>query len=388
MSSTFSLAREGGGRISEPIPLTRLDNAQPELMDELMNAVRDVAAGAAFTLGEEVRYFEAEFARFCRVEHAIGVSSGTEALALSLRALGIGRGDEVIVPANSFIATAEAVTLCGATPRFVDVDAATQLMTAETMESGLGPRVRAVIAVHLYGRTADMEAIVKLAHDHGLLVVEDAAQAHGAFYRGRAVGSLADCACFSFYPSKNLGGWGDGGAVTTDDAELGERVRLLRSHGEGPRYHHSVAGTTARLDSIQAAILRIKLPRLAETNEQRRGIARRLDQALDGLLYIPVPPRRGTDHVYHQYVVRHKARDRLRQHLASRGIASAVHYPVPIHRTPAYSQDNYRSLPNAERLAETICSLPIYPSMTLSELDRVIEACRSFPHARRRTRRG
>jgi dTDP-3-amino-3,4,6-trideoxy-alpha-D-glucose transaminase len=379
---------DGGAGADELVPLTRLDHADPELMDELIDAIRTVAGTAAFTLGAEVEAFEREFARYCGVEHVVGVSSGTDALALSLRALGLGAGDEVIVPANSFIATAEAVTLAGAVPRFVDVDPATAVLSAEAVEAALGARVRAMIAVHLYGRTVEMNPILELAREHGLWVIEDAAQAHGALYGGRRVGSLAACGCFSFYPSKNLGAWGDGGAVSTDDAELAERVRLFRSHGERPRNHHLVAGTTARLDSIQAAVLRIKLRRLDESNQARRRIARRLDSALTGLLDTPVPPDNRHDHVYHQYVVRHESRDELRRHLSGHGVASGMHYPVPIHLSPAYARTGQARLPISERLAQTSCSLPMYASMSAEELTLVIEACASFAHRRPRSANG
>jgi dTDP-3-amino-3,4,6-trideoxy-alpha-D-glucose transaminase len=380
--------RDQSAGADELVPLTRLDSGDPKLMAELIDAVRTVADTAAFTLGQEVEAFEQEFARYCAVDQVVGVASGTDALALSLRALRLGAGDEVLVPANSFIATAEAVTLAGATPRFVDVDPATGLLTAETVNTGLNARTKAVIPVHLHGRTVEMNPILELAREHGLRVIEDAAQAHGAVYRGSRVGSLADCGCFSFYPSKNLGAWGDGGAVSTGDAELAERVRLLRSHGERRRYHHVVPGTTARLDSIQAAVLRIKLYRLDESNQARRRIASQLDSELAGLLETPAPPGNGHDHVYHQYVVRHEARDELRRHLSGHGIASGIHYPVPIHLSPAYARVGQARLPISERLAQTSCSLPMYASMSAEELALVIDACQSFTHRRRRSANG
>jgi len=369
-----------GQRAATIVPLTRMDNEDPALMAELLEAVRTVAMRADFTGGAELALFEEEFARFCGVSSAVGVSSGTAALELTLRALGIGVGDEVVVPANSFIASAEAVSLCGATPRFADVDPRTWVLSAETLAPCLTPRVKAVIAVHLYGRTAPMAEISALARAHGAFVIEDAAQAHGARYRGRPVGSLADASCFSFYPSKNLGAWGDGGAVTTDDPAVAERVRLLRAHGERTRYQHELVGTTARLDTLQAAILRIKLRRLQNANERRRQVARRLDAALEGILETPCPPDTDGDHVYHQYVVRHERRDALRRHLQACQVASAIHYPVPIHRTPAYADGGAPRLPVAERLAATICSLPIFPSISDAELDAVIDACRGACH--------
>ena len=252
------------------IPLARLDNTDSKLLDELLEAVERVARAAAFTLGPELEGFEADYAAYCGTADAIGVASGTDALALVLRALEIGAGDEVIVPTNSFIATAEAVSLVGATPRFVDVDPGSALITAETVTRALGPRTRAIIPVHLYGRTVTLDGILALARERGLKVIEDACQAHGATVDGRRVGSLADAGCFSFYPTKNLGGWGDGGAVVTDDDRLAARVRLLRSHGERERHHHEVIGTTGRLDGLQAAILRIKLRHLDAWNDRRR----------------------------------------------------------------------------------------------------------------------
>src|SRR5262245_38927015 len=235
------------------VPFVRVDNSDPTTLAELMRAVQRVARAGDFTLGAEVAEFEREFSRFCGTEHAVGVSSGTDALALTLHALDVGPGDEVIVPANSFIATAEAVTLVGATPRLVDVDPGTHLLTAQVVERNLHGAVRCVIPVHLYGRTVDMDPIVALARKRGLFVVEDACQAHGATYRGRRVGSIGDAGAFSFYPTKNLGAWGDGGAVVTSHPGLAERVRLLRSHGEQPRHTHRMTGGTSRLHAIQAA---------------------------------------------------------------------------------------------------------------------------------------
>jgi dTDP-4-amino-4,6-dideoxygalactose transaminase len=360
-----------------PIPLTKLDNADPELMRELLAAVERVARTAAFIGGDEVEAFEAEFAEYCGTRYAVGLSSGTEALVLALRALDIGPGDEVIVPANSFVATAEAVTLAGATPRFVDVDADTALVTAELVEPAINDRTRCVVPVHLYGRTVDLDPIVALARRAGIVVVEDACQAHGAWLDGRRAGSVATAGCFSFYPAKNLGAWGDGGALVTNDQAIDDRVRLLRSHGERPRYHHRIPGTTARLDAIHAAVLRIKLARLDVANDGRRRVAARLTEALaDSGVTPPAPVAEGGDHVYHQYVVRTDARERLRTHLRERGIGAAIHYPFAIHTSGAYAdiETNDRPLPVAEALVQHICSLPIFPSMTDEEIERVAAA--------------
>jgi dTDP-3-amino-3,4,6-trideoxy-alpha-D-glucose transaminase len=369
------------GSDDSSVPMTELDRATPALLDELMLAVERVAFSSAFTLGEEVAAFEDEFAEYCGSEHAVGVSSGTDALALALRALDIGHGDEVIVPTNSFIATASAVALVGATVRLVDVDPDTHTITADVVEAAIGSRTKCVIPVHLYGRTVDMDPIVRLARDAGLWVIEDACQAHGAVYRGRRVGTFGDCGCFSFYPAKNLGAWGDGGAVTTRHVHVAERLRLLRSHGEAPRYHHRVLGTTGRLDAIQAAVLRVKLPLLEAWNDERRRLAGLMDQLLTGsAVSPPAPLLEGHDHVFHQYVVRTRDRDALRAHLEESGIATAVHYPQPIHQSPAFAdlQVETGNLPVAETLAREICSLPLYPTMTDVKAHRVAAAVQDF----------
>jgi dTDP-4-amino-4,6-dideoxygalactose transaminase len=361
------------------IPFCRMDNADPALMDELLATVERVASRAAFTLGAEVEAFEEDFAAYCGTRHAIGLSSGTEALVLALRALDIGPGDEVVVPANSFIATAEAVSLVGATPRFVDVDPDTALVTAELMEPAIGPRTRCLIPVHLYGRMVDLDPIIELARRSGLAVVEDACQAHGALLHGRRAGSMADAGAFSFYPAKNLGAWGDAGALVTDDAGIADSVQLLRSHGERPRYHHRMPGTTARLDGLQAAILRVKLRRLEGWNAGRRRAGAALTEALRGApVRTPAPPAPDGDHVFHLYVVSADDRDALREHLAAHGVASAVHYPVAIHRTQAYAAVGTPALPVSEALAATCCSLPMYPDMSDEDVARVAEAVHSY----------
>jgi dTDP-3-amino-3,4,6-trideoxy-alpha-D-glucose transaminase len=366
---------------AERVPFTRLDNADPELLSELTDVVARVAADAAFTLGAEVDDFENEFASWCGAKYAVGVSSGTAALELALRGLGIGPGDEVIVPTNSFIATAEAVSAAGATPRLVDVDEETALLTAEIVGEALTPRTRCVIPVHLYGRTVEMDPLLKLCRARGIFVVEDACQAHGALYRGRPAGSLGDAGCFSFYPTKNLGAWGDGGAVVTDDPALAEQVRLLRSHGEGSRHHHQMPARTDRLDALQAAILRVKLEGLRDANERRRLAGGSLRDALRGSPVTPPPlPSTTGDHVFHLFVVRSPARDRLRKHLDAEGISSAIHYPTPIHLQPAYAELGLGqgSLPVAEGLAIESCSLPIFPSISEREVVRIAAAVGSF----------
>jgi dTDP-3-amino-3,4,6-trideoxy-alpha-D-glucose transaminase len=361
------------------VPFTRMDNADPELLEELLGTVRMVAEQGAFTLGTAVEEFEREFADYCETDFAVGVSSGTEALVLALRALDIAPGDGVLVPSNSFIATAEAVSAVGAVPVMMDVDPDTHLVTAEIVQRHLTPGVRCVIPVHLYGGTVDMDPIVELAREAGIYVIEDACQAHGARYLGRRVGTLGHLGCFSFYPAKNLGAWGDGGAVVTADPALAARVKLLRSHGEGPRYHHQLIGGTARLDALQAAILRRKLRRLDGWNADRRRIGEQLRMELADWVDPVHPAFAAADHVYHLFVVRSDDRDELRDQLAARGIASGIHYPVPIHLTQAYRWLGLAegSLPVSEHLSKRICSLPIFPSMTAEECSAVVDAVRA-----------
>jgi dTDP-3-amino-3,4,6-trideoxy-alpha-D-glucose transaminase len=367
--------------IRPDLPLTRLDDADPALLEELLAAVARLVRQSAFILGSEVEAFEEEFAAYCETSSAVGVASGTDALVLALRALDIGPGDEVIVPGNTFIATAEAVSLVGATPRPVDVDPDTHLVTAKRVQPAIGPRTRCVIPVHLFGRTVDLDPLLALARAHGLALVEDACQAHGARYRGRRVGSIGDCGAFSFYPAKNLGAWGDGGALVTNDPKIAERVRLLRSHGESPRYHHRAVGSTARLDAIQAAVLRIKLTRLEAWNERRRTLGAALTAALAGSgVRTPMPAGSGADHVFHQYVVESEHRDELRNHLEAAGVGSGIHYPIPVHRSEAYAHlaMGRGSLPVVEGLAARICSLPIFPAMTGDDVDRVAREVARF----------
>ena len=364
------------------VPLTVMDNHDPELMHELMEAVQRVAETGAFTGGAFVEEFESAFASYCEAAYAVGVSSGTEALVLALRALEIEPGDEVIVPANSFVATAEAVWLAGGRPRFADVDPETQLMTSGTLERAYHPGVRGVIPVHLFGRTADLAEILALSREWGIWVVEDCAQAHGARYAGRPVGTWGDAGTFSFYPAKNLGAWGDAGAVVTGRAGVAERIRLLRSHGEQPRYHHRMIGTTGRLDAVQAAVLERKLGRLDSWNAKRRRIAASLHEATAELerIALPAPPEAPADHVYHQFVVRTGKRDALRAHLDSAGIDTGLHYPVPIHRSDAFRAftGGRDVAPVATRLAREICSLPVFPGMSDAQITSVADALHDF----------
>jgi dTDP-4-amino-4,6-dideoxygalactose transaminase len=364
------------------VPLTVMDNHDEELLSELLDVVGGVARTGAFTGGAFVESFEAAFAAWCEAAEAVGVSSGTEALTLTLRALGVQPGDEVIVPANSFVATAEAVVLAGAVPRFADVDPDTQLVTPETLKRAYGPRVCGVIPVHLFGRTAQIDEIAVLARKWGVWLVEDCAQAHGARYDGRRVGTWGDAAAFSFYPAKNLGAWGDAGALITNRSDLAERVRLLRSHGERPRYHHRTVGTTGRLDALQAAVLERKLTRLEGWNADRRAVADALRSKIADAPAVTAPPAASdpSDHVYHQFVVQTSRRDELMAHLERNGVASAIHYPVPIHESEAFRElaGPEDPAPAATRLATRICSLPIFPAISDEQIDHVAAAVCAF----------
>lgn len=363
------------------IPLVDLKAQYEPLRDDILAAIADVLDGMHLFVGPRQRSFEEEFAAFCGTTHCISVSNGTDAIELALRALGVGAGDEVITQPNSFIATAEAISAVGATPVFVDVSPASASLDASLLERAITPRTKAIIPVHLYGRPADMPAIVAIAHRHGVPVIEDACQAHGASINGQRAGSLGDLGCFSFYFSKNLGAYGEGGAVTTSNAELAERVRLYRDHGSRVRYQHEVVGRNARMDEIQAAILGVKLRHLQAWNAARRRNARLLNEALAGTSVVtpPVAPE-GVREVFHLYVVRHPRRDDLKTFLEASGIATGIHYPRPIHLQPAYAFLGYKSgdFPVTERLAEQSLSLPMYAELTEEQIEYVADAVRAF----------
>ncbi|MDQ6730286.1 MAG: DegT/DnrJ/EryC1/StrS family aminotransferase [Actinomycetota bacterium] len=355
------------------IPFLDVPAIYVELREELDAAAQSVLSSGAYILGPEVTAFEAEFAAYCQTRHAVGVASGLDALRLILLASEIGPGDEVIVPSNTFIATWLAVSQAGATPVPVEPDPVTHNITAERIAPAISERTRAVMPVHLYGQPADMDEIVALGRRQGVPVIEDAAQAHGARYRGRRAGSLADAAGFSFYPGKNLGALGDGGAVTTDDDELADRVRLLRNYGSRQKYRHETPGLNSRLDSLQAAFLRVKLRRLDEFNDRRRTVATRYLERLDGAIVVPAVPE-WCEPVWHLFVVRHSRRDELQRRLADAGVDTIIHYPIPPHRTGAYAEFASAELPVADQLAGQVLSLPIGPHLPAGDVERVIDA--------------
>jgi dTDP-4-amino-4,6-dideoxygalactose transaminase len=362
------------------IPFVDLKIQYQSIQDDVNSSLQEVMRRCDFVLGQDVKIFEEEFAAFCQVDHAIGVDSGYSALELILRAYGIGPGDEVITAANTFIATALAITNTGAKPVLVDIDPDTYNLDPTQLEEAITPATRALMPVHLYGQTADMGPIMHLAQQHGLRVIVDAAQAHGARYNGRRAGSLADAAAFSFYPGKNLGAYGDGGAVVTNDAQLAERIRMLRDLGMRVKYHHEIKGFNHRLDTMQAAVLRVKLRHLDDWNAARRQVARQYDDRLaDSPIVIPSTPD-WAEHIYHLYVIRTEDRDAMQKHLNQAGIASGLHYPIPIHLQPAYQELGYQEgdFPITEQYAKEILSLPMYPELTSDAIDYVTDTIKAF----------
>jgi len=340
----------------------------------LQAALTRVLDSGWYVLGEETEAFEHDFAAYCGTTHCIGVANGLDALHLILRGYGIGPGDEVIVPSNTFIATWLAVTQAGATPVPVDPDEHTHNIDPQRIEAAITPRTRAIMPVHLYGQPADMEPILEIADRHGLRVVEDAAQAHGARYQGRRTGSLGDAAGFSFYPGKNLGALGDGGAITTSDDALAARLRQLRNYGSSVKYRHDVAGFNSRLDELQAAVLRAKLPHLDAENTARRACAAEYLAALEGAPLVLPRVLPAAEPVWHLFVVRSERRDALQAGLRERGIGTLVHYPVACHRQGAYAGQAWPALPVAERLQDQVLSLPIAPYLHTPDLRAVAEA--------------
>jgi dTDP-4-amino-4,6-dideoxygalactose transaminase len=359
------------------VPILDLKTEYQELRDEILPALDRVCEKSAFVLGEEVDQFEREFASYCGVKHCVALSSGTAALHLGLLALGVQPGDEVITSTNTFLATAEAITYCGARPVFVDIDPDTANLDPARIERAVTPRTRAIIPVHLYGRPADMDAIHSVAENHKLLVLEDAAQAHGARYRGRRVGSLAHAAAFSFYPTKNLGAYGEGGALTTNDDQIAKYARAARSHGQTARYEHEFVGYNYRMHGFQGAVLRIKLRCLDRWTARRQEIAREYRRVFaNARLRMPLEQTKDQPQdecVYHQFVIYVNNRNSVISQLAAREIETAIHYPKPLHLQPAYSSLAYPpcSFPLAERACEHVLSLPIYPNMSAEQVSYV-----------------
>jgi dTDP-4-amino-4,6-dideoxygalactose transaminase len=357
------------------IPLVDLKAQRRAISEEIETAMSRVVERCDFILGEDVSLFESEFAEYCGVPYAIGVASGTDALHLACRVLDIGAGDEVIVPAMTFASTAFAVSLTGARPVIVDVRADDALIDPDKIECAITSRTRAIIPVHLYGQCADMAAVCAVAREHSLAVIEDAAQAHGAIYTGKRAGSLGDIGCFSFYPGKNLGGYGDGGLVTTSRSDIAERLQLLRNCGSRTKYHHEKIGFNSRLDTLQAAVLRAKLTHLEEWNAARQRLAAHYDEVLQEISEVHCMPYTPGG-VHHLYVIRLAGRDSVLRALNARGIGAGIHYPFALHELEAYASLGYRAgaFPIAEDWGRHCLSLPIYPELTAAQVDFCVTA--------------
>lgn len=363
------------------VPFVSFEPMHKELRKELDAAYTRVMDSNYFIRGQECKLFEDEFAAYCGAAHCIGVANGLDALYLILRAMGIGTGDEVIIPSNTFIATALAVSYTGATPVFVEPDIRNYNIDVKKIEAAITDKTKAIIAVHLQGRAADMDEINKIAGKYHLQVLEDAAQAHGTRYKGKRVGALADAAGFSFYPGKNLGALGDGGCVVTNNKELADKVRALGNYGSDYKYHHIYQGNNSRLDEMQAAFLRVKLPHLDRWNEDRRKTAKRyLTEIHNPQIILPPMAEEDYDHSYHVFVVRCKDRDRLEGYLHEHGIATVKHYPVPMHLQGAYEKLGLKQgdFPIAEEISDTVLSLPMYYGMTEEEVEKVIECVNQY----------
>jgi len=365
--------------MTEPIPILDLRDEIALLWDELNAGIQDVLQSGQFIMGQPVRDFETEVAAYLGAKHAIAVNSGTDAILIALRALGIGAGDEVLTTAFTFFASVEGISLLGATPVFVDIDPTTFNLDVDKLEAAITERTRAILPVHLFGQPAALEPLLALAQRHNLFVLEDCAQAFGACYHSRCVGTLGDAGAFSFFPTKNLGAYGDAGLITTDDERLAEVAGMLRLHGSKKKYHNELLGYNSRLDTLQAAILRVKLPHVNDWNDRRRAAAARYEALLADLpgLICPAQAAEDSDHVYHQYTVRitGACRDAVQQKLKAQGISTMIYYPVPVHQLPVYA-DRHGMLPVTEQMAAEVLSLPIWPHITPEQQERVAHALR------------
>ena len=350
------------------------------IKDDIDGAIQRILDNTSFILGKEVEEFEKEFAEYCGVKYCVGVDSGTSALSLALKSLGIGKGDEVITVPNTFIATTLAISSTGASVKFVDINPDTYNIDVAKLENAISDKTKAIMPVHLFGQPANMDKVLEIAKEHNLRVVEDACQAHGAEYKGKKTGSMGDVACFSFYPGKNLGAYGDGGALMTNDEELRDKLIALRNYGSKIKYHHPIKGFNNRLDAIQAAVLRVKLKHLDKWNEKRRKNAQLYNELLrNGNLEAPIEERSGK-HVYHLYVIRTKQRDKLAEFLGSRGISTGVHYPIPIHLQKAYEELKLGkgSFPITEKYAGEILSLPMFAELEDEEIKYVADIIKDY----------
>ena len=368
-----------------PVPFVDLSAQYPTIATEINEAVAKVIHDTDFILGREVGLFEEEFAAYCEAKYAVGVDSGTSALELALRAYEIGPGDEVVTAANTFIASALAISHAGAKPVLVDVDPYTYTIDVGSIAKAITARTKAILPVHLYGHPAHMDPIRQLAEKYGLVVIEDACQAHGARYKGKRAGSLGHAAAFSFYPGKNLGAFGDGGMVVTNDRDIAKRLEMLRNYGQKEKYHHQFRGYNRRLDILQAAILRVKLKYLEKWNAARRWNAKLYQESLEGSGVVTPTEAAGAESVWHLYVIRTAQRDELKDHLINRGIRASIHYPIPVHLQPAYQDLEYKrgAFPVTESYAQQLLSLPMYAEMTQAQIEFVAKTICGFVSASR-----
>jgi len=358
------------------IPFVDLNAQYRSIKEEVDAAIQRVLDSTAFILGREVEAFESAFAEYVGAKYCVGLSNGTAAVQLAVSACGIGAGDEVIVPANTFFATAEGVSTAGATPVLVDADPVSYNIDVTKIEAAISPRTRAIIPVHLYGQAADLDPIIEIAERHKLIVIEDAAQAHGSEYKGARVGAIGRAGCFSFYPAKNLGAYGEAGAITTNDEDVARRARLLRDHGSDKKYHHEIIGYNFRMEGIQGAVLGVKLKHLDKWNAARREHAARYDELLKESGLILPSEMEYARHVYHLYVVQTEERDRMQQSLNADGVQTGIHYPIPIHLQPAYNflKHNVGEFPETEKQAKRVLSLPMFPELTDEQIETVARA--------------
>lgn len=362
------------------IPLVDLKAQHDSLRPQLFAALTHIVDTSSFIMGPAIKEFEADFAKFCGCDYAIGVSSGTSALHLAMAACDLKPGDEVITIPHTFIATAEAVSMHGGRVRFVDIDPKTYTMDVSKLEAAITAKTKIIVPVHLYGHPTDMDPLMAIARKHGLKVVEDCAQAHGAEYKGKRVGTIGDFGCFSFFPAKNLGALGDAGAVTTNDEASAAKIRLLRNHGREGKYEHQYVGYNERMDTLHAAVLNVKLPHLDAWNEARRARAEDYTNKLVGSGVTVPTVAEGCKHVYHLYVIRYSKRDALQKFLSERGIGTGVHYPLPLHLQPAYSDLGYKEgdFPDTEKAAKEILSLPMYPELGVEQVEIVAAAINEY----------
>lgn len=362
------------------IPILELQTQYQQLKPEIDEAVLRALASTHYIMGPETAAFEKEFAAWCGAKHGLGVGNGTDALHLALRAVGVGHGDEVICPAFTFVATAGAAALTGATPIFADIDPATFNLDPKSVEAAITPRTKAIVVVHLYGQAADMDAMLDVANRHGLALIEDCAQSTGAAWKGRKTGTMGHLGCFSFFPSKNLGGLGDGGMVLTNDDGLAEKVKMLRGHGSKVKYFHEMVGTNSRLDEIQAAALRVKLKYVDGWNARRQAIADAYTRGLAGTGVQTPEVAEGATHVYHQFTVRTDSRDALLKHLNENGVGAVIYYPVCLHLQKAFEHRGLGrgSLPHSEKAQDEVLSLPMFPELTDAQIATILGAVKSF----------